>query len=148
MHHRMPDFDLRPRRATTSPTPMRSTFDVDDEGDALDALVASALETVRPSDARHIALAAMPSSLCQPAGNALTVWPRRRRSAFRTLRPREPVLVGTMLSAALALLMFVAAVVWRHDHPHVVHVEGATPAAQAVDLQPSSVDAVSSASRR
>jgi hypothetical protein len=148
MHHRMPDFDLRPRRATTSPMPMRSTFDVDDEGDSLDALVVSALETARPSDARHIALTAMPSSLCQPAGNVLWIRTAQRRSAFRAMVPREPVLVGTMLSAALALLMFVAAVVWRHEHPRVVHVEDATPAVQTADLQPASVDAVSSASRR
>jgi hypothetical protein len=144
----MPDFDLRPRRATTSPTPMRSTFDVDDEGDTLDALVASALATVHPSDARHTALTAMPSSLCQPAGNVLWIRTTQRRSALRALRPREPVLIGTMLSAALALLMFVAAVVWRHEHPRIVHVEDATPAVQSADLQPSSVDAVTSASRR
>lgn len=146
MHYRMPDFDLRPRRATMSPTPMRSTFDVDDEGDTLDALVAVALGPDHRRDARHTALAAMPSSLCQPVvGAALPVRSAPRRSARRA--PREPMLVGSMLSAALALVMVAAALLWRLDHPRVVHLEDEA-AARPVDLDPSTVDVVSSATRR
>jgi hypothetical protein len=148
MNYRTTDFDLRPRRAATSPTPMLSTFAVDDEGDTLTALATAALVPLRQiasdhGDARHTALAALPSALCRPAVG--TVWPPVR-PAPRPRRQREPLVMGTVLSAALALLTLTAAMLWRLEHPRVVYVEGAPPAVQAA-AQPA-VDAISSASRR
>lgn len=157
MHDRMPDSDLRPRHSTTSPTPMRSSFDVDDDGDTLDALVADALGPAHRRDARHTALAAMPSSLCQPVGGV--AWPVRpaarrsvgalARSMDQALRAREPIFLGTMLSAALALVMFAAAVLWRLAPPRVVHVDDEA-ADRDRDREPPGVDVdvISSATRR
>lgn len=150
MNSPMTDFDLRPRRLSTSITPMLSTLEVDDEGDTLAALVASDLAPLQRfadacSDARHTALLAIPSALCRPADGEL--WLAARPAPRKRHRvPADRMMFGTMISAALALLFVAAAMFWRIEHPRIVHVEDARAAVQApahVD-----VDAVSSASRR
>lgn len=143
-HLSVGDFDLRPRRPAP-PMPMMSTLHVDDDDDLLDALAAAAVarwqqDTRADRDARHIALAALPSVLCTPsAGTAWTAKPRKPR------RQPDRMMVGTLVSAVLALFMLVAAMVWRLENPRVVHVEGATPAIHAAQPE---VDAISSASPR
>jgi hypothetical protein len=144
MIYRSPDFDLRPRRLAPA-MPMWSTMQVDDDDDRLDALAATTIaqwnrnvQTRR--DARHIALSAMPSTLCTPTPGA--VWAATRRPARRR---NDRVMLGSIVSAALAVLMLVAAMFWRLENPRVVHVEGATPAIQVTGTEPL-IDAMSSAS--
>lgn len=138
------DFDLRPRRLAP-PVPMLSTMQVDDESDHLDALAAAAVtrweqDTSSYRDARHIALAALPSSLCTLGGD--TPW-IAKRSIGRRRRP-DRAMIGSLVSLALALLFLVAAMLWRLENPRVTHVEGAAPAIQSAST--AEVDAVSSAS--
>ncbi len=128
---------------------MLSTLQVDDQGDALDALAATALvgwhrNARRESDARHDAIAAMPSSLCStwaPAQLSLRTSP-----ATRARPSRDPWMLGSVLSTGLAVLMLFAAMVWRLEHPRVIHVEGAPVAPQAADYPAVAVDVVTAAS--
>ena len=140
MNHRMPDFDLRPRRLART-MPMHSSFDVDDAGDTLDALVAAALAKLQPSDARHTALADLPTSLCQPSTGF--EWPDRPARA-----PWIPdrMTIASVLCSALVLVMLAGAMLWRLEHPRVVHIDAAEPAMQ-IGTTPE-VDAISSASPR
>lgn len=145
MSYRNPDFDLRPRRLA-SPMPMLSTMQVDDDDDLLDALAAAAVarwdrNVAVHRDARHFALAALPSTLCTPAGD--WTWTPARRKRQRAWQRPDRAMIGGVVSAALAVLMLVAAMMWRIEHPRVVYVEGTAPAIRAA--QPD-VDAVSSAS--
>lgn len=144
MIYRSPDFDLRPRRLAPA-MPMWSTMQVDDDDDRLDALAAAAVAQWNRSvemrrDARHIALAALPSTLCTPTPGS--VWAAKRRPARRR---NDRVMLGSIVSAALAVLMLVAAMLWRLENPRVVHIEGATPAIQGMGADPQ-IDALSSAS--
>lgn len=140
MNHRVPDFDLRPRRPAM-PVPMRSSLDVDDAGDTLDALVGEALARARSSDARHTALAALPTSLCRPSTGV--EWPDRRP------RPRwapDRLTIASLVCSALALVVLASAMSWRIQHPRVVHIDETTPVVQVAN--PPELDAISSASSR
>lgn len=143
MKTRTSDFDLRPRRCSSAPTPMLSTWQVDDDDDGLDALTRSAMAAIARTgtsrDARQVALFALPSTLCAPAPDA--VWPRRRPAPTRRRRD-DDLMLGTVVSAGLAVLLLVAAMLWNLERPRVIHLEDAPVEV----LAPTEIDAISSAS--
>lgn len=136
-------------RAATATVATLSTLYVDDEDDTLDALHAAAMRAANPHPVamRSQGLEHMPTNLSAWATSSR--WPTPVRPARRRKAPSgEAWMMGTVFSAAIAVLLAVSALLWRIERPRAVPQEH-TPA--AIVLPASAVDApdaISGATRR
>lgn len=125
-----------------------STLYVDDDDDTLDALRAAAMRAAgpRPTAPRDHALAAMPTSLAAWATSSRWTADTTRSRRFVDVEARW--LMGTVFSAALAVLLVLSAVLWRLERPSPAPREHTPASIVAPAPGTDGVDTISGASRR
>lgn len=136
--------------ATKNPAAMTvlSTLYLDDDEDTLEALHAAAMRTARSRAVatRDRGLAAMPTSLA--AWTTSSRWPAATRRPRRRIDREAQWMMGTVFSAAIAVLLVLSAVLWRLERPLPTPREHTPASIAAPRTAGETVDTISGASRR
>lgn len=148
MAHPILERDATDPCAATASVPTLSTMYVDDDDDTLDALRAAVMRAAPPRAQilRDRDLAHMPTNLAAWATSSR--WPTDVRHGRRRSAANETWMMGTVVSAVIAMLLVVSALLWRIERPTGVPREHAPASLVAPASGSDTPDAISGASRR